>query len=382
MRALIAFGLSVVMSFTLTLVGDDGARAHEIRPMVAEVEFAADGRLTVSLDIILEASMAKIEAGLANTDDSANAELYDQLRALPPAELEARFAEEQDAFADGFNLTFDGQAIPLTVTEVVVAPLGDVRVSRNSSVLLSGAIPPGADMFVWDYPESYGAVAVKLRRAGDAEFTSAWLQAGERSDPFPLQGLVPERDTVETLVDYIELGYIHIVPRGLDHILFVLGLFLLSTRMRPLLVQVTCFTVAHSITLALSLYGVVELPPSIVEPLIALSIAYVAIENLFMRGLSPWRPVVVFAFGLLHGLGFAGVLIELGLPQDQFVTALIGFNVGVEFGQLSVILVAWLLLALWQMSEQAYRRAVIIPGSLCIAAVGLYWTFERVVYGV
>ena len=152
--------------------------------------------------------------------------------------------------------------------------------------------------------------------------------------------------------------------------------------MRPLLVQGTCFTVAHSITLALSLYGVVELPPSIVEPLIALSIAYVAIENLFMRGLSPWRPVVVFAFGLLHGLGFAGVLTELGLPQDQFVTALVGFNVGVEFGQLSVILGAWLLLALWQMSETTYRRTVIIPGSLCIAAVGLYWTFERVVYGV
>lgn len=382
MRVLIASGLSVVMLFTLTLVGDGGARAHEIRPMVAEVEFAADGRLTVSLDIILEASMAKIEAGLSDTDDSANAELYDRLRALPPAELEARFADEQDAFADGFNLTFDGQAAPLTVTEIAVAPLGDVRVSRNSTVVLSGAIPPGADVFIWDYPASYGAVAVKLRRAGDADFTSAWLQAGERSDPFPMQGLVPERGTFATLVDYVELGYIHIVPRGLDHILFVLGLFLLSTRMRPLLIQVTCFTVAHSITLALSLYDLVELPPSIVEPLIALSIAYVAIENLFMRGLSPWRPVVVFAFGLLHGLGFAGVLTELGLPQDQFVTALVGFNVGVEFGQLSVILAAWLLLALWQMSETTYRRTVIIPGSLCIAAVGLYWTFERVVYGV
>jgi len=193
MRALIAFGLSVVMLFTLTLVGDGGARAHEIRPMVAEVEFAVDGRLTVSLDIILEASMAKVEAGLADTDDSANAALYDQLRELPPAELEARFASEHEAFAEGFSLTFDGQVAPLTVAGVAVAPLGDVRVSRNSKVVLTGAIPPGADQFVWDYPASYGAVAVKLRRAGDKDFTSAWLQAGERSDPFPMQGLVPER---------------------------------------------------------------------------------------------------------------------------------------------------------------------------------------------
>lgn len=382
MRALIASALSAVMLFAVTLVGEQGARAHEIRPMVAEVEFAADGRFTVSMDIILEAVMADVEAGLADTDDSANAELYDRLRQLPPAELTARFAGEHAAFAEGFNLTFDGRAAPLAVADVQAAPLGDVRLPRTSRVVLTGTIPPGADSFVWDHPGGYGAVALKLRREGDQDFTTAWLQAREVSEPFPMQGLVPERGTLETLTDYVELGYIHIVPRGLDHILFVLGLFLLSTRMRPLLIQVTSFTVAHTITLALSLYGIVDLPPSIVEPLIALSIAYVAIENLFMRGLSAWRPFVVFAFGLLHGLGFAGVLTGLGLPQDQFVTALIGFNIGVEFGQLSVILVAWLLLALWQMSEQAYRRAVIIPGSLGIAAVGLYWTVERLVIGV
>lgn len=382
MRSLIAVTLSVVMLVALAAASGKVADAHEIRPIVAEVQFGADGRMTVRLNLSLEAVLAEVEPGLADTDNSRNAERYDQLRSLPPESLADRFRGEQQRFVDDFNLTFDGQPVSLALTGVAAAPLGDVRVSRNSDVTLSGTIPPGAEQFVWDYPGSYGAVAVKLRRDGDQDFTSAWLQPGEASVPFPMQGLVPERSTIETLVDYVELGYIHIVPRGLDHILFVLGLFLLSKRMRPLLIQVTCFTVAHSITLALSLYDVVALPASIVEPLIALSIAYVAIENLLMRGLSPWRPIVVFGFGLLHGLGFAGVLTELGLPQGQFITALVGFNVGVEVGQLSVILVAWLALAFWRMSEQTYRRAVIMPGSVCIAAVGLYWTFERVIYGV
>ncbi len=115
---------------------------------------------------------------------------------------------------------------------------------------------------------------------------------------------------------YLSLGYTHILPKGLDHILFVLGLFLLSPRLRPMLLQVTAFTIAHSITLGLSIYGIVSLPSRIVEPLIALSIAYVAIENLVTRELKPWRLALVFMFGLLHGMGFAGVLRELGLPRD------------------------------------------------------------------
>jgi len=218
---------------------------------------------------------------------------------------------------------------------------------------------------------------LKMKREGDLGYRTLYLTSGTGTDTLPLEGLVPIRSSFQVVWDYVGIGFIHIVPKGLDHILFVLGLFLLSTRMRPLLVQVTTFTVAHSITLALSLYGVVELSPSIVEPLIALSIAYVAIENIFMRSLSPWRPFVVFGFGLLHGLGFAGVLTDLGLPQGEFVEALIGFNLGVEVGQLAVILAAFLAVGLWGMSEKVYRRSIVIPASLVIAVVGLYWTLDR-----
>src|SRR5207247_1613157 len=108
----------------------------------------------------------------------------------------------------------------------------------------------------------------------------------------------------ETSLRYLRLGFRHIVPEGTDHILFVLGLFLLSPRLRPMLLQVSAFTLAHTATLALSTLGVVRLSPAVVEPLIALSIAYVAAENTLRQELRPWRAALVFGFGLLHGLGF------------------------------------------------------------------------------
>jgi hypothetical protein len=174
----------------------------------------------------------------------------------------------------------------------------------------------------------------------------------------------------------VQLGFTHILPRGLDHILFVVGLFLLSARLRPLLWQVSAFTLAHTITLGLSMAGMVSLPGSIVEVAIALSIAYVAIENLVTEKLHPWRLALVFVFGLLHGLGFAGVLRDLGLPPGRFVSALLGFNIGVEIGQLAVL--AMMALAVgWFRTNSRYRKRIVLPFSTVIALTGLYWAVIR-----
>jgi hypothetical protein len=177
---------------------------------------------------------------------------------------------------------------------------------------------------------------------------------------------------------FIKLGYNHILPHGLDHILFVVGLFFFSTRLRPLLFQVTAFTVAHSITLALTLLGIISLPARIVDPLVALSITVVAVENVFFRNVKTSRWLIVFAFGLVHGMGFAGVLGKLGLPEGGFWPALIGFNVGVEFGQISVIAIAFAL-TVWFRNKPWYFRGVVAPVSFLIGAVGLYWAIQRVV---
>jgi hydrogenase/urease accessory protein HupE len=167
------------------------------------------------------------------------------------------------------------------------------------------------------------------------------------------------------------------VPKGLDHVLFVLGIYLLSTRARWVLWQVSAFTVAHSITLGLSMYGILAVSPRIVEPLIALSIAYVAVENIFVSELKSWRVALVFAFGLLHGMGFAGVLQELGLPRSEFVTALVTFNLGVEAGQLAVIGAAFLLIGFHWSHRAWYRTRIVVPASALIACMAVYWTIAR-----
>jgi hypothetical protein len=187
-------------------------------------------------------------------------------------------------------------------------------------------------------------------------------------------------DRWATLWDFLKQGFVHVVPKGLDHILFVLGLFLLSRKWKPVLLQVTMFTLAHTITLALATLGLVSVSSAVVEPIIAGSIAYVAIENIYRREYSHWRLVVVFAFGLIHGLGFAGALGDLALPASSMVVGLLGFNIGVEFGQLAVIAAAFGV-TFWLKDETQYRNRIVIPGSATIAVCGIYWMIERVAKG-
>ncbi len=186
--------------------------------------------------------------------------------------------------------------------------------------------------------------------------------------------------TKDVAMIYLELGYTHIIPLGLDHILFVLCLFFLSPKLKTVIWQATAFTVAHSITLGLAIYGVINPPTYIVEPVIALSIMFIAVENMISDQLKPSRILIVFAFGLIHGMGFASVLTDLGLPRDKFLISLVTFNVGVELGQITVILGAWLLIGYWFNKKPWYRKRVVIPISCVIAAIALYWTIERIFF--
>ena len=179
---------------------------------------------------------------------------------------------------------------------------------------------------------------------------------------------------------YLQLGYTHIIPLGIDHILFVLSLFFLSPKLKTVLWQATAFTVAHSITLGLAMYGFITPPTYIVEPVIALSIMFVAIENIISDKLRPSRILLVFAFGLIHGMGFASVLTDLGLPKDKFFISLITFNVGVELGQFTIILLAWFLVGKWFHKKSWYRNRMVIPISSIIAIIALYWTIERIFF--
>lgn len=137
------------------------------------------------------------------------------------------------------------------------------------------------------------------------------------------------------------------------------------------------FTLAHTITLGLSMYGIINPPSGIVEPIIALSIVFLAVENIYAQKVKPWRLIMVFIFGLVHGMGFAGALNDLGMPAYAFSTALISFNIGVELGQLAIIFAMYFLVSKQFSNAVWYRSKLVIPVCMIIAVIAGYWTLER-----
>jgi hypothetical protein len=304
--------------------------AHELGVVQVEATFRKDGTYIVDLRV-------------------------DREHVLPGMSVET--------FAQHARLFFDGKQVTPTIERL----------------RLTGRTPSGVSRFTFADDAIPNFFFIKLRSEGREGVVTQWVEGGKTSEPFLLDRAVVPQSRWKIIRLYLSLGFTHILPRGLDHVLFVLGIFLLAVQLRPVLWQVSAFTVAHTITLALTVYGVVSLPPRIVEPLIALSIVYVAVENVFTSKLHAWRPLVVFCFGLLHGMGFAGVLTDIGLPRSEFVPALLAFNAGVELGQLTVILAAFLVVGVWFRKKPWYRQRIVIPGSLVIAVVGLFWFVQRIV---
>lgn len=185
----------------------------------------------------------------------------------------------------------------------------------------------------------------------------------------------PQPEVETSMGRFLVEGITHILI-GLDHVLFVLALVLMSRRLRELLIVVTTFTVAHSITLGLAALDVVTLSPAVVEPIIALSIVWMAVEALLNREESKRAYVATFVLGLVHGFGFSYVLRdEVGLPTDALLPALLSFNVGVEIGQLGIVLLAYPLRHL--MRERTWERKAVIGIAGAIGLLALYWFVER-----
>lgn len=360
--------LAALLAITFAVLITPPLLSHEIGTTGVVVLVKNDGTFEVSITADSETLLNRLEtsAGLERTPP------------VPPAERQRRITPLATQLPSKFEISFDGKAATARLKTVVVRSSAlDPTSEAQVMITFTGPIPAAARTLTWTYSLTYGSYALAVSHEGDQQPVRQWLEGGQISEPVPLRIRAAPLTRWQVAKLYLVLGFTHIVPKGLDHILFVLGIFLLSTRLRDILSQVTAFTIAHSITLGLSIYGVMSLSPKIVEPLIAISIVYVAVENLFVARVKPWRVLLVFLFGLLHGMGFAGVLSELGLPRSEFATALITFNVGVEFGQLSVIATAWLLIASWARNRPWYRSRVVIPLSCAIAAMGIYWTLTR-----
>ena len=189
---------------------------------------------------------------------------------------------------------------------------------------------------------------------------------------------------LDNLLDFFKLGIKHILS-GPDHILFVLSLLLVFITWRDILKLTTTFTIAHSITLVLAGSGILTISSKLVEPMIAASIAYVAITSVFFKGRkfvgeNKGKIAAVFFFGLFHGLGFAGLLKEIQIPPDKFVSSLFAFNVGIEGGQLIIVALAFPLIYLFR-KKSWYPLAIKIVAGI-IAVIAIFWFFQRVFLGI
>ena len=179
---------------------------------------------------------------------------------------------------------------------------------------------------------------------------------------------------------YIWEGIRHIIPLGLDHILFIMCIFFLNTSTKKVILQASMFTLAHSITLALVMFDIIDPPMKYVEALIALSIVFLAVENILIDKVKPTRIVLIFLFGLVHGMGFASVLKDLNLPKSDFIKALLGFNLGVEVAQIFLILILTLIVRQFRSNQVFYKKRIVLPVSIIIICIASYWTIERLFF--
>lgn len=374
MRIRLTVWFSLIALLAMTYSGL--TRAHEITPTIIEMEPLQGNQIEMRVDANLEALMIDMGSDHEDTDESPKAAQYNALRSLD----ENALALQASAFVKELisRMTLmdqQGQPVALVIESqhVTVNPQPDLDLARQSLISYQLNLGEAQGLFTFKWAEGLGNVVVRITNEGSAT-GALWVAEGTVSEPFDLLAGTLEE---QSFIDYIIIGFEHILPLGLDHILFVLGLYLLSQRFKDLLWQVSAFTLAHTVTLALAVLGYVNLPGSIVEPLIALSIVYVAVENLYRKQVSRSRVVLVFGFGLLHGLGFAGVLSEIGLSSTAFVPSLIAFNIGVELGQLAVILGTYFLVGRWFGNKPYWNTVFRIPASLFIALIGAYWFIER-----
>ena len=358
----VRFSLLMLIAGMALLIG------HEMSLSQSVMAIRTDGTYHIAIDV----DPAAMLAPEARKGDENPRTVF---AALPEAERQVRLEQLRDRFRQDITLRFDDRVVVPTVLIADLEPIADAYDQSLNGVILSGVVPPGAKTFVWQSSPHLGVMVLVVQHQG-GESSEEVVAAGGMSRTHHLDGTA-EPSRWSPFIQFLSLGFTHILPDGPDHVLFVLGLFLGCLTFRHLLLQVTAFTLAHSLTLGLAWFGVVTLPGRFIETAIAASIAVIAIENCARStGPSRWRPAIVFAFGLVHGLGFADILHQHQIHGADLATALVGFNLGVELAQLTVVSVAFAVVFSLR-HRPWYRQRVVIPASLVIAATGLVWAGWR-----
>ncbi len=327
------------------------------------------------VDLRIQSATIDVEVVVHAFDVAYEFAIQPPNRVLEPGGLGTRAQRLADMVRERLQITVDGRPVAVA-TWSDPEPLPERQsVSLRGRVELAGEpglIDVSAVMFPYD-PQHQTFVNFY----DDGALTSQAILGG---GSVSFEYFVGSRQgTVAVIRKFVPQGIHHILI-GPDHLLFLVGLLLLGGSLRRLLMVITAFTIAHSITLALAVLGLVSPPGSIVEPIIALSIVYVGADNLLVRGGRDMRVWIALGFGLIHGFGFASVLREMGLPSGALGWSLFSFNFGVEIGQVAVaVVVASALTALRARSEMAGRRLA-VAGSVGVIAAGTYWFVQRVFF--
>ena len=356
--------------------------AHEIKPSIANFYYD-DNYLNFEIRLNAELILSNIDASkISNTNSSSLSDIYDKLRILNKIELEELFKSSWQEISTNIDIKINNETKKINLINIEVEDIKNFEISRDTHIYLQVLLNNNSEYFTFSWIKKYGPIILRENsnhKLEDELFTE-YLQSGIESNQFSFNEK-NFKNRLNSFIKFFVLGVQHIIPKGLDHILFIFGLFLFSSSLKKLITQITIFTIAHSITLIFVSLSLMKINPQIVEPIIALSIVYVGIENIFKNYVKEYlRYVVILFFGLLHGLGFALVLNDIGYRSTDLFINLVSFNIGIEVAQISIVLVLYLLITLNFAKNKNYRMFFQVPSSILISSIGLYWFLDRINY--
>ena len=281
--------------FIFLLFFINSSYAHELRPAIANLNiYEKDNSISANLSIRLnlEAIIAGIDTKHSNTEESEKSERYQDLRKMNPALLLHEFKSTIKNFDNKINLISRNKNLDLILMNIVIPEVSDINIIRDTLVNFNIQTINVEDLkFSWN--KNLGSIILRINSVANEPLYTELIEGGKQSKLFSINTKT-EVGFFQNIKIYVQLGFKHIIPRGFDHVLFVLALFLLSPKLKPLVIQISIFTLAHTITLFLGVLNIIIIPVTVVEPIIALSICFIAIENLFIKNIKRVRPYIIF----------------------------------------------------------------------------------------
>ena len=352
--------------------------AHEIKPAIVEFN-KVKNQINIVLKFNAEAFLANIDASdYKETINFSNSIKYSELRLLPREILKEKVFESRDQIINSIFIKTSKKQLNLKLVEINVLEEKNIEKVRFTKVYLKTEIKFIETPITFSAKKIFGPLIFKNFSNIDKNTDkpqSQWLKPGDQTSNLGI--LQVKNNTTNFSILGIWNGILQIILYGFDHILFIIGLFFFSHKLKPLLIQVTTFTIAHSITLIFGGLGYITISPLIIEVIIAASIIWIGFENLFRKKIKVSRLGVIFTFGLIHGLGFASMFKPKGLEGTDYYLNLLGFNIGIELGLLITLLPLIILIPLFNRLSW-YRILIAMPASIIIALFGVEMFIDRI----